>query len=882
MWKKKKRKEQFAFNAEKVFLAAGQPLESVFNYFRTTQLGLTEDEVEKRQSLFGKNEVVHEKRKRPLIMFAKAFINPFVGVLTALVAISFVMDVLMAAPGDQDWTSIIIVTTMIILSAILRFTQEWKANRSSEALQKMVTNTCYVKRTGVPEGEISIEELVPGDIVMLAAGDMIPADIRIIESKDLFVSQSTLTGESDAIEKTPEVMGKKHHKGSVVELDNICYMGSNVVSGSAKGIVFETGNNTYLGTIAKSIAGHRAATAFDKGITKVSLLLIRFMLVMVPIVFLINGITKGDWMEAFIFAISVAVGLTPEMLPMIVTANLSKGAMAMSRKKTIVKDLNAIQNFGAMNILCTDKTGTLTQDHIVLERHVNADGTEDRENRILRHAYFNSYFQTGLKNLMDRAILSHVKELNLESLSSSYRKVDEIPFDFTRRRMSVVVEDNNGKRQIITKGAVEEMLGICTYAEFGGEVRLLTEEMQGKAQKFVEEMNNQGMRVLALAHKSFLSKENNFAVEDEQEMVLIGYLAFLDPPKESAAQAIRQLHEHGVEVKVLSGDNDAVVKTISRQVGIDTSTAVTGSELEKMNEEDKMKAVTAGNIFSKLTPMQKVEIIQLLQKQENTVGFLGDGINDAAALRESDIGISVDSAVDIAKESADIILLEKDLMVLENGVLEGRKTFGNIVKYVKMTASSNFGNMFSVLVASAFLPFLPMMPIHLLVQNLLYDISQTTIPFDRMDPEYLRKPRIWDSSDLSRFMIWIGPISSIFDIVTYIVMWWFFSCRTPEMASLFQSGWFVVGLLSQTLIVHMIRTRKVPFFQSTASWPVLIMTFSIMAIGIYVPFSSFGASIGLTPLPWTYFPWLVGILLAYCMLTQGLKVLYIRAFKRWL
>lgn len=815
-------------------------------------------------------------------MFAKAFINPFVGVLTALVAISFVMDVLMAVPGNQDWTSIIIVTTMIVLSAILRFIQEWKASRSSEALQKMVTNTCYVKRTGIPEGEIRIEELVPGDIVMLAAGDMIPADIRIIEAKDLFVSQSTLTGESDAVEKTPKGMGKKYHKGSVVELDNICYMGSNVVSGSAKGIVFETGNNTYLGTIAKSIAGHRAATAFDKGITKVSLLLIRFMLIMVPIVFLVNGITKGDWMEAFIFAISVAVGLTPEMLPMIVTANLSKGALNMSRKKTIVKDLNAIQNFGAMNILCTDKTGTLTQDHIVLERHVNADGTEDKENRILRHAYFNSYFQTGLKNLMDRAVLSHVKELNLESLSNVYRKVDEIPFDFTRRRMSVVVEDNNGKRQIITKGAVEEMLGICAYAELGGEVRPLTGDIRMRAQKFVGEMNNQGMRVLALAHKSFLSKENNFAVEDEQEMVLIGYLAFLDPPKESAAQAIRQLHGHGVEVKVLSGDNDAVVKTISRQVGIDTSTAVTGPELEKMNEEEKMKAVAVGNIFSKLTPMQKVEIIQLLQKQKNTVGFLGDGINDAAALRESDIGISVDSAVDIAKESADIILLEKDLMVLENGVLEGRKTFGNIIKYVKMTASSNFGNMFSVLVASAFLPFLPMMPIHILIQNLLYDISQTTIPFDRMDPEYLRKPRIWDSSDLSRFMIWIGPISSIFDIVTYIVMWWFFSCRTPEMASLFQSGWFVVGLLSQTLIVHMIRTRKVPFFQSTASWPVLIMTFSIMAIGIYVPFSPFGASIGLTPLPWSYFPWLVGILLAYCMLTQGLKVLYIRAFKRWL
>lgn len=881
MWKKKKRTE-FVFNAEKVFLAAGQSLESVYNYFRTTPMGLTSEEVEKRQSLFGKNEIVHEKTKSPIVMFAKAFINPFVGVLTALVIISFVMDVLLADPGEQDWTSIIIVTTMIVLSAILRFSQEWKANKSSEALKKMVTNTCAVKRVGVPDSEINIEDLVPGDIVMLAAGDMIPADMRIIESKDLFVSQSTLTGESDSIEKLPNVKGKKYHKGSVVELDNICYMGSTVVSGSAKGIVFETGNNTYLGTIAKSIAGHRAATAFDKGITKVSMLLIRYMLIMVPIVFLVNGITKGDWLEAFIFAISVAVGLTPEMLPMIVTANLSKGSVAMSRKKTIVKDLNAIQNFGAMNVLCTDKTGTLTRDQIVLERHVNADGSEDKGNRILRHAYFNSYFQTGLKNLMDRAILSHVKELGFESLSDSYKKVDEIPFDFTRRRMSVVVEDNNGKRQIITKGAVEEMLGICSHAEFDGKVCPLDKKLMVKAQKFVEEMNNQGMRVLALAHKSFLSKENNFAVEDEQDMVLIGYLAFLDPPKESAAQAIKQLHEHGVEVKVLSGDNDAIVRTISRQVGIDTSTAVTGLELEKMNEEEKMRAVAMGNIFSKLTPLQKVEIIQILQKQGNTVGFLGDGVNDAAALRESDIGISVDSAVDIAKESADIILLEKDLMVLENGVLEGRKTFGNIIKYVKMTASSNFGNMFSVLAASAFLPFLPMMPIHILIQNLLYDISQTTIPFDRMDPEYLRKPRIWDSSDISRFMIWIGPISSIFDIVVYIVMWWFFSCTSPEAQSLFQSGWFIEGLLSQTLIVHMIRTRKVPFIQSTASWPVLLMTFSIMAIGICVPFTSFGASIGLMPLPWTYFPWLVGILLSYCLLTQVLKTFYIRAFRRWL
>lgn len=882
MWKIKKNKGQIAFNAERVLMAAKAPLESVFTYFQTSSFGLAFEEVEKRQSLYGKNEIVHERKKKPLIMLAKAFVNPFVGVLTVLVAISFVMDVWMADPADREWTSIIIVTTMIVLSAILRFCQEWKANRSSEALQKMVTNTCYVKRVGFHDGEISNEELVPGDVVMLSAGDMIPADIRIIESKDLFISQSSLTGESDSIEKFPNLSVGYSEKSSIVVLDNICFMGSNVVSGSAKGIVFQTGNNTYLGTIAKSVAGHRAATAYDKGITKVSLLLIRFMLIMVPIVFMVNGITKGDWMEAFIFAISVAVGLTPEMLPMIVTANLSKGAMVMSRKKTIVKDLNAIQNFGAMNILCTDKTGTLTQDHIVLERHVNVDGTEDKANRILRHAYFNSYFQTGLKNLMDRAILSHVKELGLESLSGSYKKVDEIPFDFTRRRMSVVVEDLKGKRQIITKGAVEEMLGVCSFAEFDGEVHPLTEAMRTKAQCFVDDMNAQGMRVLALAQKSFLSKENNFCIDDEKDMVLIGYLAFLDPPKESAAQAIKQLHEHGVEVKVLSGDNEAVVKAISRQVGIDASASVTGPELDVMSHEEKMEAVVNSSIFSKLTPMQKAEIIQLLQANKNTVGFLGDGINDAAALRESDIGISVDSAVDIAKESADIILLEKDLMVLENGVLEGRRTFGNIVKYVKMTASSNFGNMFSVLAASAFLPFLPMLPIHLLIQNLLYDISQTTIPFDRMDSEYMRRPRVWDSGDLSRFMIWIGPISSIFDIVTYMVMWLVFKCQGPETEALFQSGWFVEGLLSQTLIVHMIRTRKVPFVQSCASWPVMLMTFSIMAIGICVPFTSFGSSIGFVPLPWSYFPWLVCILLSYCILTQWLKTKYIRVFNRWL
>lgn len=717
---------------------------------------------------------------------------------------------------------------------------------------------------------------------MIAAGDMIPADLRIIEAKDLFVSQSSLTGESDPIEKRPEAKGNKHCKGSVIELENICFMGSNVVSGSATGIVIATGNDTYLGTIARSIAGHRAATAFDKGISKVSFLLIRFMLIMIPFVFLVNGVTKGDWLEAFIFAVSVAVGLTPEMLPMIVTANLAKGAVAMSKKKTIVKDLNAIQNFGAMNILCTDKTGTLTCDQIVLEKYINADGSSDESRRILRHAYFNSFFQTGLKNLMDKAILSHVKELSLEYLKDNYVKVDEIPFDFTRRRMSVVVEDRQGKRQIITKGAVEEMLAICSHAEFDGEVHPMTEALKHKAHRIIEQMNKQGMRVIAVAQKSYLDKACDFCVEDEKEMVLIGYLAFLDPPKPSAAKAIQQLHEHGIEVKILSGDNDAVVRTIARQVGINTTNALSGPQLADLNEEEKMKAVRETTVFSKLTPVQKTEIITLLQAQQNTVGFLGDGINDAAALRQSDIGISVDSAVDIAKESADIILLEKSLMVLEDGVLEGRKTFGNITKYIKMTASSNFGNMFSVMAASAFLPFLPMLPIHLLIQNLLYDISQTTIPFDRMDAEYLRKPRKWDASDLSRFMIFIGPISSIFDIVTYLVMWFAFGCQSMEHQTLFQSGWFIEGLLSQTLIVHMIRTRKVPFIQSRASWQVTGLTLLIMATGILIPFTPFGTSIGLEALPASYFPWLFGILLSYCVLTQLIKNWYIHRFTKWL
>lgn len=882
-WKlrRPKRQNTILFNSEKVFLAATQPRKLVYSYFETSRHGLNDDEIEARHKQVGANEISHEIKDKGLVMFIKTFINPFIGILMALALVSVIIDVWLAVPNERDWTTVLIIGIMIMLSAILRFLQEWKSSKASEALRKMVKNTASVFRNGSKVcNEVNISDLVPGDVVYLAAGDMIPADLRIVESKDLFVSQSSLTGESDAIEKSPDLVDNSTKTGSVIELDNICFMGSNVVSGSAIGVVFATGQYTYLGTIAKSISGVRAQTSFDKGINKVSLLLIRFMLVMVPFVFLINGITKGDWLEAFIFAVSIAVGLTPEMLPMIVTSNLAKGAVTMSKRKTIVKNLNAIQNFGAMNILCTDKTGTLTHDKIVLERYLNMSGKEDI--RVLRHAYFNSFFQTGLKNLMDQAILSHTIELGFDNLEKDYTKIDEIPFDFTRRRMSVIIEDKNNKCQIITKGAVEEMLGICSHMELNGEVAKIDKALCSTVLSDTANLNKEGLRVLAVAHKSWVEKDHGFGVEDESDMVLIGLLAFLDPPKASASGAIEQLHEHGVEVKVLSGDNAGVVKTICRQVGVNTEYTLLGHEIENMNDDELSAKIGETKVFAKLTPMQKTRIITLLQEQGNTVGFLGDGINDASALRQSDIGISVDTAVDIAKESADIILLKKDLMVLEEGVIEGRKIFGNIMKYIKMTASSNFGNVFSVMTASAFLPFLPMMPIHLLIQNLLYDISQTTIPFDKVDKEYLMKPRKWDASDLGRFMIHIGPVSSLFDITTYLLMWFVFKANSPEMASLFQSGWFIEGLLSQTLIVHMIRTRKIPFIQSRASWPVMLATFTIMAVGIAFPFTPLGLKVGLIPLPWSYFPWLISTLVCYCILTQLIKQWYIKKFHRWL
>ncbi|QUH18944.1 magnesium-translocating P-type ATPase [Alkaliphilus sp. B6464] len=855
-------------------------MDTIYKIFNTDINGITEEEAGNRVEKYGLNQVEHEKPTPWYIQFVKGFINPFIIVLIALAVISYITDVALAAPGEKSWEAVIVITAMVTISGILHFVQEYRSGKAAEELKALVNTTATIVRKDTGTYEIPMSQIVPGDIIHLAAGDMIPADLRIIHSKDLFISQSALTGESEPIEKYSTIKSEINNNINPSDLDNICLLGTDVISGSATAIVIGTGNDTYFGSMAKSLVGKREQTSFEKGVSSVSWLLIRFMFIMVPVVFLINGITNGDWLEALLFAISIAVGLTPEMLPVIVTTNLAKGAIAMSKRKTVVKRLDAIQNFGAMDILCTDKTGTLTLDKIVVEKHLDIHGNED--DRVLRHGYLNSFYQTGLRNLMDRAILEFSDKKNFFELKEHYTKVDEIPFDFTRRRMSVVLKDHVGKRQLITKGAVEEMLSICTFAEYKGEVVPLTEEVKNEVMDMVKKLNEDGMRVVAIAQKNNIPDENSFGVKDESDMVLMGYIGFLDPPKESTAAAIKALYEHGVKVKILTGDNEVVTKKICKEVDLPVDNILLGSDIEHLTDEELAIQAENTTVFAKLSPIQKSKIIKVLQGQGHTVGYMGDGINDASALRDADVGISVDTAVDIAKESADIILLEKDLMVLEEGVIEGRKIFGNIVKYLNMTASSNFGNVFSVLVASAFLPFLPMLPIHLLIQNLFYDFSQISIPWDTMDEDYIKEPRKWDADNIKKFMIYIGPISSIFDIITYLVMWYVFKANTPALQSLFQSGWFVEGLLSQTLIVHMIRTKKIPFIQSRATAPVLLLTGIIMVAGIFIPFTAFGASVGLQPLPLAYFPWLIGILLAYCLLTQVVKKLYIKKFNTWL
>ena len=863
------------------------PPEDSLRQLQTARAGLTEEQVEARREQYGLNEVSHEKPSTWYAQLFYAFFTPFNAVLFAVCLVSLFSDVIFAAPDDRSFRTIVVLSAMVLLSTLLRFWQEFRSSRAAEELKAMVSSTTAVLRAGMQRPcEMAIGELVPGDIVFLSAGDMVPADVRLLSAKDLFVSQAMLTGESVPLEKYPVLPSNSKpgtHDRSALDLETACFMGTNVVSGAGMAVVVTTGNATYFGALARDIGGARPLTSFDIGINRVSWMLIRFLLVMTPLVFLINAVTKGNLLESLLFAASVAVGLTPEMLPMVVTANLAKGAVMMARRKSIVKKLNAIQNFGAMDILCTDKTGTLTQNKVILERHLDVHGNEDSQ--VLELAWLNSFHQTGLKNLLDVAVLEYAAQYELVGKLEHYRKVDEIPFDFMRRRMSVIVR-NGGKNLLVCKGAIEEVLSLCVSADDNGAapggVVPLTDQMRRKVREITRDLNEDGLRAVAVAYKELPPQERAYTVSDESDLVLAGYVAFLDPPKETAREAISALKDYGVAVKVITGDNDVVTRKICKEVGLIVDGAMVGKDVSRLSDPELAAAAERTTIFTKMAPLDKSRVIRALQSKGHTVGYLGDGINDAAALKDADVGISVDTAVDIAKESADIILLEKSLLVLEEAVIEGRKTFANIIKYIKMTASSNFGNVFSVLVASIFLPFLPMLPIQLLIQNLLYDISQVSIPWDDVDRDYLKQPRKWDATGIARFMVHIGPISSIFDIVTFVVMWHVFGANTIEKQSLFQSGWFVVGLLTQTLIVHMIRTQHIPFIQSRAATPVILLTASIMAIGIYLPFSPLGEHVGMVPLPTAYFPWLVGILLGYCLLTQLVKGWYIQRYKAWL
>ncbi|MFW0883253.1 magnesium-translocating P-type ATPase [Cronobacter dublinensis] len=870
--------------------ASAECAEQTLARLQSDARGLTAQEACARLKTCGPNEVAHDNAPPALVQLLQAFNNPFIYVLMALALISFVTDYAypLRAGQETDLTGVTIIVTMVLLSGLLRFWQEFRTNKAAQALKAMVRTTATVlRRPGLDEESekqvIAVEALVPGDIVLLSAGDRVPADLRLLASRDLFISQAMLSGESLPVEKYDITVNEQRPAADVnlPDRSNICLMGTSVASGTARGVVVATGPQTWLGSLARSLEG-RPQTAFDKGVNSVSRLLIRFMLVMVPVVLLINGFTKGDWTDATFFALAVAVGLTPEMLPMIVSSNLAKGAIVMARRKVIVKRINAIQNVGAMDVLCTDKTGTLTEDTIALEGYLDAEGRESLA--VLSLAWLNSASLSGTTNPMDRAVLASGQEKLPAAGRADAFNIDELPFDFARRRVSVVVERYGERQQtLICKGAVEEMLSVSTHIRKGDAVYALDEARRDAFVRLTRDYHTRGLRVLVVATRVLpeAGLRQPLSEADENGLIIEGVLTFLDPPKESAAHAIAALQEHGVTVKVLTGDHPLVAARICEQVGIDNRVVLTGNEIAAMDDARLADAVQTCAIFATLTPLQKSRILQALQRNGHTVGFLGDGINDAPALHDADVGISVDSAADIAKESSDIILLEKDLRVLGEGVITGRETFGNILKYLNMTASSNFGNVFSVLVASAFLPFLPMLAIHLLVQNLMYDISQLSLPWDRMDNAFLRQPRKWDAPNIRRFMLWIGPTSSLFDIATFAVMWFVFAANTPAMQSLFQSGWFVEGLLSQTLVVHMLRTRKIPFIQSRAALPVLVTTFIVMAVGVAIPFSPLGHWIGLIPLPLAYFPWLAGILFAYCVVAQLMKRFYIRRFGQW-
>ena len=833
-------------------------------------LGLSAAEAAARLKAVGPNRISRERKASLLVELWGRLKNPLNGLLLALATASWLLS---------DIRSALVISVMVVLSSGLGFIQEHRSSAAAAKLASMVSIKAAVRRPDAPGADADgyvdapLEDLVPGDVVRLSAGDLIPADLRLLSAKDLYINQSTLTGESMPSEKSAEPAANVA-QDEPFALPSLCFMGSNVTSGYATGLIVHTGAATYFGQLADKIVAADVETSFDKGINRFVGLMVRFILVMTPTVFLINGLTKHDWVQALFFAVAVAVGLTPEMLPMIVTVNLARGAIAMSKKRVIVKRLNAIQNFGAMDVLCTDKTGTLTQDRVIMKLHVDIEGHDDAQ--VLAAAYLNSHFQSGLHNLMDTAVLQHVEQEDHAGGAAGWRKLDEIPFDFTRRRLSVVAQENGAAPTLICKGAVEEVFAVCSRYQLGDQVLPLDQSHLPKIQKVADRLNSDGFRVIAVARRTLDAVRPSYGVADEAGLTLLGFVAFLDPPKETAAAAIQELQACGVAVKILTGDNDLVTRKICRDVGLEVRRLVLGRDVEAMSDQELAAAAEEAQVFAKVSPSQKARVIAALQHSGHVVGFLGDGINDGPALKAADVGVSVDTAVDIAKESADIILLEKSLGVLKQGVIEGRRVFGNITKYIRMGASSNFGNMFSVLGASVMLPFLPMAPLQVLTNNLLYDFSQTTIPTDNVDEEYLASPRKWEIGNITRFMLFIGPISSIFDYATFFAMIWLFRGLTHP--ALFQTGWFVESLLTQTLIIHIIRTAKVPFIQSRASTPLIVTTLIICTVAVYLPFSPLAGALGFVPLPPLYWPVIAAFLLSYAVLTHLVKTWFIR---RW-
>lgn len=881
---------------ERLAAAIQTPFKDSLAFYHTSLKGLDQEQVEENRDLYGENTITKGQEDSIFKKIYESIINPFTIILLVIAFISLVTNVWLAKPGQEDPTTSIIIVVLVLISGGIRFVQELRSDKATTNLSKMIVNTATVIRDGL-EQELPIDELVVGDLVKLSAGDMIPADVILFESRDFFVQQSGLTGESDAVEKLALNKATNQNVESLLEAESLAFMGTNVISGSATAMILAVGDDTMMGAIEQTLNTYDEPTSFEREMNSISWLLIRLMLVMVPIVFFANGLTDGDWLEAGVFALSVGVGLTPEMLPMIITASLAKGSIIMAKEKVVIKKLNAIQDLGAIDILCTDKTGTLTQDEIVLEYPLDIHG--DLDMAVLRRAYLNSHFQTGLKNLMDRAIISRTeKEAKehaiLQNLDISFQKIDELPFDFERRRMSVIVKDDSNVVSMVTKGALEEMLNISTHVEYRGEIISITEGIRQEVLAEVGQLNRQGLRVLGVGYKSGLREDYAYAVDDESDMILTGYLAFLDPPKPSAAPAIQALLEHGVRTKILTGDNEKVTQAICEKVGLDVEHMLLGADIDQMTDQELAEVVEKVTVFAKLSPDQKARIILQLKKNGHGVGYMGDGINDAPSMKVADVGISVDTAVDIAKETADVILLDKDLMVLETGIVEGRKVYANMTKYIKMTVSSNFGNIFSLLVASIFLPFLPMAPVHLIVLNLVYDLSCVALPFDNVDQDFLKQPHTWEAKSITRFMVWMGPISSVFDILTFIFLYFIIvplvtghhyvhgSESALQFIILFQTGWFIESMWSQTMVIHMLRTAKVPFVQSRPAWLVILMTLVAAFFVTSLPYGPLVNILRLAPLGLPYFLFLICIIFLYMFSVTVIKKFYIKKYKEWL